>query len=97
MNNIFLPLWRIIMLQVLEREPGRELSNEMLQRALGAMGVKAGIGDVNAQVNWLEARGYVTAARLEESPFIIVRLTRAGVDAALGNVRAEGIDPPPEG
>jgi hypothetical protein len=45
---------------------------------------------------WLENRGYVKAARLEYSVFILVHITRAGIDVAQGNTRAEGIDPPPE-
>jgi hypothetical protein len=31
-----------------------------------------------------------------DSGFINVHITRAGIDVALGNARAEGIDPPPE-
>jgi hypothetical protein len=96
MDNIFLPLRRIIILQGLEGAAGRELSNEMIQRLLKSQCHNCSIAEVNEQINWLEARGYVKAARLGASGFINVHITRPGLDAALGNTRAEGIDPPPE-
>jgi len=83
-------------LQSLEQSPGRELSNEMLQRALTAQCIRAGIAEVNEQIAWLENRGYVKATRLGDGGFISAHITRAGIDVALGNVRADGIDPPPE-
>jgi hypothetical protein len=96
MAGIFGPLERIIILQALEQAPGRELSNEMLQRCLKAQGVIRGIADVNTEIAWLENRGYARAVRLGDSGFINVHITRAGIDVALGNVRAEGIEAPPE-
>jgi hypothetical protein len=51
---------------------------------------------VNERIAWLENRGYVKAARLGDSGFINAHITRAGIDAALGYARAEGIDLPPE-
>ena len=44
----------------------------------------------------MENRGYVVATRLGDSAFILVRVTRPGVEVATGLARAEGIDPPPE-
>jgi len=96
MANIFLPLRRIVILQGLEQSAGRELSNEMLQRLLKAHCHRCSIAEVNEQIAWLENRGYVTAARLGDSGFINVHISRAGIDVALGNARADGIDPPPE-
>jgi Fe2+ or Zn2+ uptake regulation protein len=96
MENIFLPLRRIIMLQGIENAPGRELSNEMIQRLLKAQCHTCSIAEVNEQINWLENRGYVKAARMGDSGFINVHITRPGIDVALGNTRADGIDPPPE-
>ena len=96
MKNIFLPLMRIIILQGIEREAGRELSNEMIQRLLKTHCHSCSIAEVNEQINWLENRGYVKATRMGDSGFINVHITRPGIDAALGNTRAEGIDPPPE-
>jgi len=96
MENIFLPPMRIIMLQGIEKSPGRELSNELIQRLLKAHSLNFSIADVNEQINWLENRGYVKANRLCDSGFINVHITRPGIDVALGNTRAAGIDPPPE-
>jgi hypothetical protein len=96
MENIFLPLRRIIILQGIEKSPGRELSNELIQRLLKTHCLNCSIADVNEQINWLENRGYVKAERMGESGFINVHITRPGIDVALGNTRAEGIDPPPE-
>jgi Fe2+ or Zn2+ uptake regulation protein len=96
MDHIFVPLRRIILLQGLETAPGRELSNEMLQRLLKTNGQGCSLAEVNEQINWLENRGYVKTARLGESGFILVHLTRPGVEVATGLTRAEGIDPPPE-
>jgi hypothetical protein len=95
-ENIFARLERIVILQGIERSPGREISNEMIQRCLKVNGMSRGIAEVNEQIAWLENRGYVMAARLGGSGFITAHITRAGIDVALGNVRAEGIDPPPE-
>jgi hypothetical protein len=95
-ENIFLPLRRIIILQGIEQEAGRELSNEMIQRLLKMNCHSCSIGEVNEQISWLENRGYVRAVRLGDSGFINVHITRAGIDVALGNVRAEGIEAPPE-
>jgi hypothetical protein len=96
MENIFLPLRRIIILQGIEREAGHELSNEMIQRLLKAHCNACSISEVNEQISWLENRGYVKTVRMGKSGFINVHITRAGIDVALGNVRADGIDPPPE-
>jgi Fe2+ or Zn2+ uptake regulation protein len=96
MANIFSPLQRIIILQGIEQAAGRELSNEMLQRLLMANGHRCSIAEVNEQINWLENRGYVKATRMGESGFILVHITRPGIEVAAGLDRAEGIDPPPE-
>ena len=96
MENIFLPLMRIIILQGIEGAPGRELSNELIQRLLKANSLNRSIAEVNEQINWLENRGYVTATRMGDSGFISVHITRPGIDVAQGNTRADGIDPPPE-
>jgi len=95
-ENIFLPLRRIIILQGLETAAGRELSNEMIQRLLKFHCHICSISEVNEQINWLENRGYVKATRLGDEGFINVHITRAGIDVAQGNTRAEDIDPPPE-
>jgi len=96
MAHIFLPLRRIIILQGIEKSPGRELSNEMLQRLLKEQCHNCSITEVNEQINWLENRGYIKATRLGESGFINVHITRPGIDVALGYSRADGIEPPPE-
>ena len=96
MENIFLPGRRSLILQGLEASPGRELSNEMLQRLLKSHCHSCSISEVNEQINWLENRGYIHATRMGEGGFIFARITRPGIDVALGYVRAEGIDPPPE-
>jgi hypothetical protein len=96
MENIFRPLQRIIMLQAIERDAGRSLSNEMLQRLLKEHGQNCGIVEINEQVNWLESRGYVKAKRLESSALVIVEILRPGIEVAKGLIRADGIDPPPE-
>jgi len=96
MKNIFLPLRRIIILGGLEKEAGHELSNEMIQRLLKAHCHACSISEVNEQIAWLENRGFVKTARLGESGFINVHITRAGIDVAQGNTRVDGIDPPPE-
>lgn len=96
MAHIFLPLRRIIILQGIEKSPGRELSNEMLQRLLKEQCHNCSITEVNEQINWLENRGYVKTTRPADSGFIFAHITRPGIDVAQGNTRAEGIDPPPE-
>jgi hypothetical protein len=95
MDNIFLPNQRIVILREIERDPGRSMSNEMLQRCLNAYGHHCGIAEVNAQINWLEQRGYVKTDRLGASGLVMAEITRPGIDVATGQVRAEGIDPPP--
>jgi len=95
-DHIFLPLRRIIILQGIEREAGRELSNEMIQRLLKAHCHSCPIAEVNEQIAWLENRGYVRAARMGDGGLVNARITRAGIDVAKGYARAEGIDPPPE-
>lgn len=94
MENIFLPNQRIIILQGLEKDAGRMLSNEMLQRLLKSYGHTVSLSEVNTLVNWLERRGYVTAERLADKALVLVTVTRAGIDVALGYTRADGIDPP---
>ena len=96
MENIFLPLRRIIILQGIEQTAGRELSNEMIQRLLKMHAHSCSITEVNEQIAWLENRGYVTTARLGDSGFINAHISRAGIDVAKGYARADGIDPPPE-
>jgi Fe2+ or Zn2+ uptake regulation protein len=96
MGSIFLPLQRIVILQGIEQAPGRELSNEMLQRLLRANAHSLSLAEVNDQIAWLENRGYVRAVRLGESGFINAHITRAGIDAAAGCTRAEGVEAPPE-
>jgi hypothetical protein len=96
MENIFLPLRRIVILQGLEGAPGREMSNEMIQRLLKAHCHNCSIAEVNGQINWLENRGYVKATRMGDSGFINVHITRPGIEVAVGLARAEGIEAPPE-
>lgn len=96
MPNIFLPLQRIVILQGIEQAAGRELSNEMIQRLLKANGHRCSIAEVNEQINWLENRGYVKATRMGDSGFILVHITRPGIEVAAGLARAEGIEAPPE-
>jgi Fe2+ or Zn2+ uptake regulation protein len=96
MGHIFQPLRRIIILQGLETAAGRELSNEMIQRLLKEHCHSCSIAEVNEQINWLENQGYVKATRMGDSGFISVHITRPGIDVALGNTRAEGVEPPPE-
>jgi hypothetical protein len=93
-DNIFLPNQRIIILQGLERDAGRSLSNGLLQRLLRSYGHNCGIAEVNQQINWLEERGYVRTRRLEAPGLVIVEILGPGIDVAAGFVRAEGIDPP---
>lgn len=94
MENIFLPNQRILILQGLEKDAGRTLSNEMLQRLLKSYGHTVSLQEVNALVNWLEIRGYVSTERLADKALVLVTLNRPGLDVALGYTRADGIDPP---
>ncbi len=94
MENIFLPNQRIIVLQGLEKDAGHTLSNEMLQRLLRSYGHSLSLADVNSLISWLERRGYVNTERLASKALVLVIITRAGLDVALGYTRAEGIDPP---
>ena len=94
MENIFLPNQRILILQGLEKDAGRTLSNEMLQRLLKSYGHTVSLADVNVLVNWLERRGYVRTERLADKALVLAKLTRPGLDVALGLLRADGIDPP---
>ena len=94
MENIFLPNQRILILQGLEKDAGRTLSNEMLQRLLKSYGHTVSLADVNTLVNWLERRGYVRTERLADKALVLAKLTRPGLDVALGLLRADGIDPP---
>lgn len=94
MENIFLPNQRSIILQGLEKDASRTLSNEMLQRLLKTYGHTVSLADVNALINWLEVRGYVTAERLSDKGLVLAHLTRAGVDVTLGYCRVDGIEPP---
>ena len=96
MGNIFIPNQRIVILQGLERDAGRTLSNGLLQRLLKEYGHNLSIGEVNEQINWLEERGFVRASRQGDSTLIIVKALRPGLEVAQGLVRAEGIDPPLE-
>ncbi len=96
MENIFLPNQRIIILQGLEKDAGRTLSNEMLQRLLRTYGHTVSLKDVNSLINWLETRGFVTTERLADKALVLVTLARPGLDAALGNARFDGIDVPLE-
>lgn len=94
MENIFLPNQRILILQGLEKDAGRTLSNEMLQRLLKSYGHTVSLSDVNVLVNWLEVRGYVRTERLADKALVLAKLTRPGLDVACGLLRADGIDPP---
>ena len=96
MENIFSAQQRFIILDGLERAPGREYSNEMLQRLLRENFHRLSISDLNELIAWLENRGFVKVTRLGDSGFMLVHITRAGIDVALGNTRADGIEPPPE-
>ena len=93
MENIFLPNQRILILQGLEKDAGRTLSNEMLQRLLRSYGHSVSLQDVNSLISWLERRGYITTERLSDKALVLVTVTRAGLDVALGYTRADGIDP----
>jgi hypothetical protein len=72
------------------------IHSSLLDWVLVANGHRCSIAEVNEQINWLENRGYVKATRMGDSAFILVHITRPGVEVATGLARAEGIDPPPE-
>jgi Fe2+ or Zn2+ uptake regulation protein len=94
MENIFLPLQRRVILEGLEKDAGRTLSNHLLQRLLKAAGHNLSLGAVNEQINWLENRGLVSTSRLEENAFVVVKALRPGVEVAQGLLSVEGIEPP---
>ena len=75
MDNIFLPNQRIIILQGLEKDAGRTLSNEMLQRLLKSYGHSVSLADVNSLIGWLEVRGYVSAERLSDNSCRLCRVS----------------------
>lgn len=98
--SIFVSMQRILILQGLERDPGRSLSAEMLQRLLRAYGQSLSLVDVVSMLRELEVRGLVRLEQLREDTrsdhLYIATITRAGIDVALGFSRVEGIDPPIE-
>ena len=53
MENIFSAQQRFIILDGLERAPGREYSNEMLQRLLRENFHRLSISDLNELIAWL--------------------------------------------
>ena len=64
MKNIFLPCQRGIILQGIEQNPGRELSNEMIQRLPRAGTHSCSVAEVNEQTARLENRGCIRAVRM---------------------------------
>ena len=94
MDNIFLPNQRVLILQGLEKDASRTLSNEILQRLLKTYGHTVSLADVNTLINWLEVRGFVMTERLSDKALVLAHLTRAGLDVALGYCRVEGTEPP---
>lgn len=93
MKDVFGPNQRIVMLQAMYNDNDYSLSNEMLQRVLVMFGHGVSIERTNEQIKWLEEKQLVTVEDIG-SNIIVVKLTRKGVDVAVGTDRMDGIDRP---
>jgi len=93
MKDIFAPNQRIILLQAMHGDNDYSLSNEMLQRVLIQMGHGVDLERTNKEIDFLAKNSLVTIEKLTDT-LSVVKLTRAGIDAAEGHKRIDGIDRP---
>ena len=93
MSDIFAPSRRIVILQGLDADSDRTLSDEMLQRLLGTFGHNVGLDRIREDLRWLERENLVSLGDGAES-IVLARLTRRGQDIAAGRERAAGVERP---
>lgn len=93
MKDIFSPNQRIIILQVMHGDNDYSLSNEMLQRVLVQFGHGVDLVKTDEELDWLKSKGLVTIESLNKT-LRVAKLTRKGVDVALGYTRIDGVDRP---
>lgn len=86
---------RLKMLQLLAQANGYSMNHELLQNALGAVGIRATSDQVRAELGWLEQ--VTTVKLMDVGTLVVAELTERGLDVARGLSIVRGIDRPVPG
>ena len=83
------------MLQLLAQANGYSMNHELMQNALGAVGIRATGDQVRAELGWLEQ--VTTVKLMDVGTLVVAELTERGLDVARGLSIVRGIDRPVPG
>lgn len=86
---------RLKMLQMLAQANGYSMNHELLQNALGAVGIRATGDQVRAELSWLEQ--VTTVKLMDVGTLVVAELTERGLDVARGLSVLRGVDRPVPG
>ena len=81
---------RLAILELLAEDPGYSLNHVILRDAVDRLtAITLSEAEIKAHIAWLEDRGLVTAE--EAPPYVLARLTDAGLEVARGHRTVEGV------
>ena len=86
---------RLRVLELLAMAPGRACNADVLQSGLELWGHRASFDRILSLSAWLGEQGLAEVTG--ESPRVVMRLTRRGLDVAEGRARASGVPRPSPG
>ncbi|PIW30400.1 MAG: hypothetical protein COW30_02510 [Rhodospirillales bacterium CG15_BIG_FIL_POST_REV_8_21_14_020_66_15] len=96
MTDIMLENRRWTILRLLAGAGGHEFSARIIQKHLGALNrahAKVSLEQIRKDLRWLDSQLLVEIVIADEEVF--AKLIQRGLDAAMGNIKVEGVDEPP--
>jgi len=83
---------RLVILRLLNEANGHDLNSSILHAALNDFGHQPSRDLLHADIAWLEEQGLITSRSI--TSVVVVKLTKRGVDVALGRATVPGIKRP---
>lgn len=84
---------RLTILRLLADDPGYDLNESILKRALAEFGYEVSTDALRTQLAWLEEQGAISPRTVAGS-LLVAKLTTRGEDIAAGRARVPGIARP---
>jgi hypothetical protein len=95
-SDLFRSNLRLALLNVLQQSPGYSANGSILQGGLYDVGLVVGRDEIETELAWLAAQGYVNVEEVRKPPktIVVARLTERGEDVQAGRVTVPGVKRP---